>query len=216
MRPIDVVRAIVYPLTESSVLIPLLVFWLLLALALWAGLFGLLLLFIVIPAVFRYQMIVLEARARGVTPATPDLALFNWFGKSWTLFPVFVALFLTWATVAAGHYFGTAWAIPARAVRERVFSGLDRRTRDHTFTAAEPESVGAGSSVEALREHFLDGDGIPDHRILAGSRGGIAARDAGQPGSAVPVVCFFLAGRQPDCAPWPDRGYRNPRATGKA
>lgn len=112
MRPIDVVRAIVYPLTESSVLIPLLVFWLLLALAQWAGLFGLLLLFIVIPAVFRYQMIVLEARARGVTPATPDLALFNWFGKSWTLFPVFVALFLTWATVSAGRYFGTAWAIP--------------------------------------------------------------------------------------------------------
>lgn len=111
MKPSDVVRAIVYPLAESTVLIPLVVFWLLLALARWAGLFGLLLLFIVIPAVFRYQMIVLEARARGVTPATPDLALFNWFGKSWTLFPVFIALFLTWATVAAGHYLGTAWAI---------------------------------------------------------------------------------------------------------
>lgn len=111
MRPTDVVRAIVYPLTESTVLIPLLVFWLLVSLALWAGLFGLILLFIVIPAVFRYQMIVLEARARGVTPATPDLALFNWFGKLWTLFPLFVALLLTWAIVAAAYYWGTAWAI---------------------------------------------------------------------------------------------------------
>jgi len=111
MRPIDVLRAIVYPLTESTVLIPLLVFWLLVSLALWAGLFGLILLFIVIPAVFRYQMIVLEARARAATPATPDLALFNWFGKLWTLFPLFVALLLTWAIVAVAHYLGIAWAI---------------------------------------------------------------------------------------------------------
>jgi len=111
MRPIDVVRAIAYPVTESAVLIPLLVFWLLVALAQWAGLFGLLLLLLVIPAVIRYQMVVLEARAMGVTPATPELGLFNWFGKSWTLFPVFVAFFFIWATIASGHYFGTAWAI---------------------------------------------------------------------------------------------------------
>lgn len=111
MRPSDVLRAIAYPVTESAVLMPLLVFWLLLALAQWAGLLGLLLLLLVVPAVIRYQMIVLEARARGVTPATPELGLFNWFGKSWTLFPVFVALFFIGATIAAGYYLGTAGAI---------------------------------------------------------------------------------------------------------
>jgi hypothetical protein len=112
MRPVDVVRAIVYPVTESSVLIPLIVFWLLVSLAVWAGVFGLvLLLLVIVPAVFRFQMIVLEARARGTTPATPGLELFNWFGKAWTLFPFFISMCLTWAVIAVAQNFGTAWAI---------------------------------------------------------------------------------------------------------
>jgi len=112
MKPTDVVRAIVYPLTESSVLIPLLVFWLLVSFAAWGGLLGLfLLVLIVVPAVVRFQMIVLEARARGVTPATPDAGFFNWFGNAWTLFPFVVALFLTWVTVTAAEILGAAWAI---------------------------------------------------------------------------------------------------------
>lgn len=112
MKPADVARAIAYPVTESTVLIPLIVFWLLMSLAVWGGVLGLFLMFlIIIPAVFRFQMIVLEARARGATPATPDIGFFNWFGRAWTLFPVAVVVFLTWITVAVGQNFGTAWAI---------------------------------------------------------------------------------------------------------
>lgn len=111
MTPTDVVRAVFYPLTEISVLIPLVVFWLLVSLASWAGVFGLFLMVLLIPAVFRFQMIVLEARARGVTPATPDIAFFNWFGNAWTLFPVVPVLFLTWIIVVTGQKFGTAWVI---------------------------------------------------------------------------------------------------------
>lgn len=111
MRPSDIARALFYPLTEISVAVPLVVFWLLLSFATWGGVFGLFLLFLIIPAVFRFQMIVLEARAKGRTPATPDVEFFNWFGNAWTLFPIPLVFFLTWLTIATGQKFGTAWAI---------------------------------------------------------------------------------------------------------
>lgn len=113
MKLVDLVRALAYPVTESVVLIPLLVFWLLTTVAIWGGLFGLFLVFlIVLPAVIRFQMILLEARAKGVTPATPDIGSFNWFGKAWTMFPFLIVVCLTWTTIAAGRNFGTAWVIP--------------------------------------------------------------------------------------------------------
>lgn len=119
MKPIDVLRALVYPVTESAVLVPLVVFWLLLSLVTFPGLMGLFLMivvglflmFVVVPAVFRYQMIVLEARARGKTPDTPDIDIFRWFGNAWTVFPVPVVLFLVFITVETADRFGTAWAI---------------------------------------------------------------------------------------------------------
>lgn len=112
MKPAELFRAIVYPLTEASVLIPLLVFWLLVSVAGWGGIFGLFLIFLVIvPAVFRFQMIVLEARALGRTPATPDIEFFNWFGNVWTLFPFFIVVLLTGATITVANQFGTSWAI---------------------------------------------------------------------------------------------------------
>lgn len=108
IKPVDIRRAITYPLSEPSVLVPLIFFWLMISLASWGGVFGLLLMFLVLPAVFRYQMILLEARARGVTPEVPGIEFFNWFGNSWTLFPVPIVVFFVWATIAAGARFGTA------------------------------------------------------------------------------------------------------------
>ncbi len=110
MKPIKVIKAIVYPVVEPAVLVPLLVFWLLLSIAGAAGLLGMFLLVVVIPAVFRYQMILLEARARGVRPATPDIEFFRWFGNAWTLFPVPIALLLIALTVEIAQQFGTGWA----------------------------------------------------------------------------------------------------------
>jgi len=111
MKPAELLRAIVSPLTDASVFVPLLVFWLLLLVAIWAGLFGLWLLLLVFPAIVRFQMIVLEARGRGATPATPDIGFFNWFGNAWTLFPAPVVLLLIWATSSVAASFGPALAI---------------------------------------------------------------------------------------------------------
>jgi len=121
MKPTDVLRALFYPLTESTVLIPLIVFWLLISFASWGGVLGLFLMFLIVPAVFRFQMIVLEARAQGVTPATPDIEFFNWFGNAWSLFPVPVVLLLIVATVRVAETFGTGWAIVPVLVAGALF-----------------------------------------------------------------------------------------------
>jgi len=111
MNPANILRAIVYPVTAPAVLVPLIVFWLLVAFASWGGALGLFLMFLILPAIFRFQMIVQEARARGTEPATPDHEFFNWFGHAWTLFPVVVALAVASAVVTTLGRFGMAWAI---------------------------------------------------------------------------------------------------------
>lgn len=110
MKPGDLLKAIIYPLTHSSVLFSLIVFWLLIWFSIWGGMLGLFLLFLVLPAVFRFQMIILEARAKGQEPAPPDNELFNWWGNAWSLFPVPLALLAGWATFTAGENFGNAGA----------------------------------------------------------------------------------------------------------
>ncbi len=112
MKPAEIVRAAVYPLTEISVLVPLIVFWLLVSITSLGGIFGLFIIFFfIIPAIFRFQMIVLEARARRVTPATPGIEFFNWFGNAWTVFPFLLVVLLAWMTIAVAQNFGTVWAI---------------------------------------------------------------------------------------------------------
>ncbi|MGB5258333.1 MAG: hypothetical protein WBN07_06070 [Woeseiaceae bacterium] len=111
IRPLELGRALLYPLVETSVLVPLVFFWLLLSLASWGGVLGLFMMFLVLPAVLRYQMILLEARAKGVRPAVPGVEFFNWFGNGWTIFPVVIVVFLVWATIAAGKQFGAVAAI---------------------------------------------------------------------------------------------------------
>lgn len=111
MRPTDVLRAVFYPAMDAGVLMALVTLWLLVSLAIWGGVLGLFLLFLVIPAVFRYQMIILEARARGAAPASLDAEFFNWFGNAWTLFPVLVAVLLAWATLVVNTNLGAAWAV---------------------------------------------------------------------------------------------------------
>lgn len=112
MRPTNIVKAIFYPLTEPGVAMTLLLLWMLVAFGIWGGTMGLFLLILVIPAVFRYQMIILEARARGEPPSTLDAEFFNWTGNAWNLFPVPVALLLVWGTIWTGENFGIGWAVP--------------------------------------------------------------------------------------------------------
>ena len=112
MKPADLLRAIFYPVSEISVLIPLITIWLLVLLLSLIGLVGQLLIFlIVVPAIFRFQMVVLEARVRDVIPATPGIEFFNWFGNAWTVFPFVLVVLFTWLTIVTGQKFGAAYSV---------------------------------------------------------------------------------------------------------
>ena len=101
MKPNEVIRAIAFPFTSASVLVPLLLLWLLMSFGRWGGVLGLILMYLVLPAVFRLQMIVLEARALGREPPAMDVEFFNWIGNAWSLFPLPLFVFAGWLVLAA-------------------------------------------------------------------------------------------------------------------
>jgi hypothetical protein len=102
-----------YPVTQPIVLMPVVLLWLLISFAQWGGVLGLFLLFLVIPAAFRFQMILLEARALDRTPPALDIDFFRWFGNGWSLFPVPLVLLAVWAVSAASVRFGNTAALLA-------------------------------------------------------------------------------------------------------
>ena len=97
-------KAIVFPVTNMGVLLAMVVFGFLLMLAGIAGLIGLWLAIAVIPAIFRYQMILLEACARGQEPEPPGPEFFSWTNNGWTLFPFVIVV--SFAGVAYTVYKG--------------------------------------------------------------------------------------------------------------
>ncbi len=108
MKANDLIKAILYPLTHASVLLPIIFLWLLMLIGRWGGMLGLFLLFLTIPAVFRLQMMLLEARALGREAPTMDVDFFNWSGNAWSLFPVPLVLLAGWAVLSAAENFGAA------------------------------------------------------------------------------------------------------------
>lgn len=96
MRATDIAKAAVYPLSNANVAIALVVFWLLACLAALAGMMGLWLGFFLMPAIFRYMMILLEARARGRQPEPPGTEYFSWFDNVWSLFPFVIVFMVAW------------------------------------------------------------------------------------------------------------------------
>lgn len=110
------VRAVFFPLTETSVLLAMLVFWLLVALAGAAGFLGIWLTIIVLPALFRYQLFLLEAQARGLKPQPPGAEFFSLTHGVWMLFPVVVAVAIGWAAIASYSAGGTLAMLAILAV----------------------------------------------------------------------------------------------------
>ncbi len=110
MTPAKLVQAILYPLTSSTVLVPLVVFWLLASFAAWGGLLGLFLMALVLIATVRFLMMVLEARARDREPETPGVEFFSLFGDGWNLFPAALVVLSVLLINVADDAFGIAGA----------------------------------------------------------------------------------------------------------
>ena len=98
-------KAAVMPVTDLAVLIPLILFAVLTTLGIYGGIFGIFILILLLPPVFRFQMLVLEASAKGVKPDPLDAENFSFAGSGWALFPLPLLIFITWiAFKAAGRY----------------------------------------------------------------------------------------------------------------
>ncbi len=88
MTPVGFLSEFSYPLRNSSTLMTIAVLALLMMIAEAAGLFGIWLFALVALCTFRYNMVLLEARAKGVDPEPPGVEMFSPVGNLWTLFPV--------------------------------------------------------------------------------------------------------------------------------
>ena len=95
-----------YPARSGSTLVALLTFMLLVSLAEWAGMFGLWLMTVTVPAFLRYLTMIAEARAEGRDAAPPGIEYFTLVGNAWTLFPVIPVLLMVGLVGATGDAFG--------------------------------------------------------------------------------------------------------------
>jgi hypothetical protein len=111
MRPADLARAALLPVTELSVLLFLLLFALLGSVGIYGGLFGLFLLALMLPPIFRFQMLVLEATAKGKKPEPLDAENFSVAGSAWALFPLPLVIVVGWAAYTTWQRFGDAAAV---------------------------------------------------------------------------------------------------------
>ena len=94
-----------------AVVLALIVFLILEVLVEAAGLLGIWLLIIIVPAYFRYLLYLLEARANGRDAPTLGGELFNWVENFWSLFPLVLICILVW-----GAYFLATDVSPAAAI----------------------------------------------------------------------------------------------------
>lgn len=108
MKATEAVREIIYPITQTAVLLALLTFFLLGEFAAYGGLLGLVLAFMILPAVLRYLMMILEARLKDGHPEPPDVDMFLWIGNGWSLFSAVWFAVLIYSTYLLGSLFGAA------------------------------------------------------------------------------------------------------------
>jgi len=106
MKPADLLREVVYPLADLTVFLSIVTFgsllWLTSALLQLGPLFmilGLVLAFIIIPAVFRYAICLLEARAHGRKAVVVDVEDFSIFHNLWGIFPLLLLVAMTWIAI---------------------------------------------------------------------------------------------------------------------
>ena len=111
MGPRDFLRELVYPAGSATTLITLATFLLLILLATNAGMLGIWLSIVVVPAYLRYLTMVASARARDLEAPPPGIEYFTAAGNAWTLFPVIPVLLVAWLVVEAMQSLGAAAAL---------------------------------------------------------------------------------------------------------
>lgn len=97
MRANELLNAAVLPLRDIGVLFALTMFWLLVCLAAAAGMLGVWLALVIVPALFRYLISLVETIGRGRKPEPPGTEFFRWIGDWWSLSPAVLVVGIAWA-----------------------------------------------------------------------------------------------------------------------
>lgn len=116
MSPRDIIREIFFPLVNPPLAMAIVFFGSLIWLVAAAGLLGLWLAFIIVPAIFRYGIYVLEARAHGDDAFVPGIEIFNIADNGWGLFPLALFVVFIWVEVEIATSMGMGAAQFALAV----------------------------------------------------------------------------------------------------
>lgn len=109
-------RELLYPLQDMAIILAMIFFWLLFGLAQNAGLFGIALFFLVVPAYLRYLLYLLEARANGKGAPVPEITMFNPADNFWSLTPLIIIAVGTWAAILLTSNFSLFAAMLAGTV----------------------------------------------------------------------------------------------------
>jgi hypothetical protein len=119
LKPNELIRELMTPALAPPVLFALILFYALFELASLGRIFGLVLALVlatpivvfVLPALLRYLMVVLQARAYGREPEPLDINLVSWVGNVWTLFPIVHVAAIIYAVYITANYFGGTSAL---------------------------------------------------------------------------------------------------------
>jgi len=119
MKPGDLAREIVYPLTDMAIILTIAFFWILFAIVklgmavlgpVIGGLLGLFLVMFAAPGFLRYLLYLLEARITRKEAPAFDAELFGMSNNLWSMTPLIVISLLVWGEITlAGS--GAAWLV---------------------------------------------------------------------------------------------------------
>lgn len=106
MTPTDLWREFSRPIADTTILFAMLGFALLLGLAKAAGLLGIWLYLITLPALTRYLVLLLECRAVDRKIPPPGIEMFNLVEHAWSLVPLLPVLLFAWLSPLLERSFG--------------------------------------------------------------------------------------------------------------
>lgn len=138
MTPRKLAKEIAHPVTDMTVLLAMAGFALLSVLAQAAGILGLWLAILLVPAFFRYLVAILEARANGRAAPVADIEMFNVAGNFWTLTPLILFAVAIWGGFLLAH---EGFVIAARMTAFAIFAVLPASLAVLAITRSPFESL---------------------------------------------------------------------------
>ena len=107
----DWLRELVFPISSTTTLTALVVFFAFILLISFAGVFGIWLAVLVVPALIRYLTMIAVARARGADTDPPAAEFFDPADSWWTLFPTILILVAAFTIKTVGDAYGETAAL---------------------------------------------------------------------------------------------------------